>query len=241
MNKLKKALRGFKHLCFLDFEGTQFTHEMIAFGAVFATLKSDLSIKKYKNPIKRYVKCRSNIGKFVEDLTGINKVILDKEGIPFSQALQEIKKYCGLSFKKTLFVTFGNHDIRIISQSLSHSMDADAEIAKTIMKNYLDLQAFISEFVKDEHNNPYSLEKYVEFFGLTFDGAAHDPMYDAFNLMNIYDAFLKQKDKVAVSYMNALSKDTKIPVPVREILKKLANGESVDAKDYRSEVDKYLE
>ena len=241
MNKLKKALRGYKHLCFLDFEGAQYSHEMIAFGAVFVSLKNDLTIKKSKKPIKQYVKCYSKIGKFVEDLTGIKKEILDKEGISFAKAIQEIKKYCGLYFKKTIFVTFGNHDVRILSQSLAHSLDADIESAKLITKCHFDLQAFLSEFIKDDNNNPYSLEKYVEFFGLTFDGTAHDPVYDAINLMNIYEAFLEQKEKVTDEYMKLLSRDTRVPMPVREVIKKLINGEEVSPKEYRQIVRNYLE
>ena len=34
MKRVLKNFKGHKHLLFMDFEGTQFSHEMIAFGAV---------------------------------------------------------------------------------------------------------------------------------------------------------------------------------------------------------------
>ena len=58
MEKLRKLLKGHKYICFLDFEGTQFSHEMIAFGAVFVTLDKNGFIAKEKKPIRKYVKCK---------------------------------------------------------------------------------------------------------------------------------------------------------------------------------------
>lgn len=38
MKNVLKKLKGRHYLCFLDFEGTQFSHEMIAYGAVLVTI-----------------------------------------------------------------------------------------------------------------------------------------------------------------------------------------------------------
>ena len=46
MKYLEKHLNKRKILCFLDLEGTQFSHEMIALGAVKVDIKKDGSIKK---------------------------------------------------------------------------------------------------------------------------------------------------------------------------------------------------
>lgn len=240
VKKLVKLLKGNKYLCFLDFEGTQFSHEMIAIGAVFGSIGKDLIVKKSKAPIKIYVKAKNKIGKYVEELTGITQQELDKIGIPFSHAMYQLKKYCGLAFKKCTFVTFGSHDMRIISQSVSYNLDAPAEITKQIVKNHIDFQAFISEFVRDQNNNPLSLERYVEFFDVKFVGNAHDPKYDAINLMNIYNAFLTKKDLVTQEYMKTLTRDTRLPVPLRQTLAKLVNGESVSPEDYEKAVKECL-
>ena len=124
MEKVRRLLRGYRHICFLDFEGTQFSHEMIAFGAIFVTLNKDGTIAKQKKPIKQYVKCKNQIGKFVKNLTGITEKDLEKYGIDFATAIKDIKKYCGMNFKKTIFMTFGNHDIRILNQSSSYNLNS---------------------------------------------------------------------------------------------------------------------
>ena len=240
MKKLEKALRGLKYLCFLDFEGTQYTHEMIAFGAVFASLDRKNEIKKHKEPIKFLVKSKNKVGKIVENLTGITDYDVEKRGIPFSQALVEIKKYCGLAFKKTLFVTFGNHDMKILNSSCSYNFDVDKDLINIIRKNYLDYQSFISEFIKDANSNPYSLENYLEVFGIKFEGTAHDPSYDALNLMYLYDAFLKNKDVVIEEYRKVLSKLHHLPEPVKKAITALAEGNDYTYSEFLESIRESL-
>ena len=81
MEKVRRLLRGYRHICFLDFEGTQFSHEMIAFGAMLTTVDKNGLIVKEKKPIKYYVKCKNQIGKFVKNLTGITEKDLEKHGV----------------------------------------------------------------------------------------------------------------------------------------------------------------
>ena len=49
MKKFERLLKGHKSLVFLDFEGTQFSHEMIAIGAVHAVIDRHGYIKKSKS------------------------------------------------------------------------------------------------------------------------------------------------------------------------------------------------
>lgn len=241
MKKIQKLLKGHKHICFLDFEGTQFSHEMIAFGAVFVTLDKNNNVKTKKNPIKFYVKAKNNIGKVVEKITGITQKDLDEKGVSFATAMKEIKKYCGMHFKAgTSFITFGNHDMRIISQSFAYNLDAPGEITSVIQKNYIDLQFVISEFVKGEDSNPLSLEKYLEVFGIPFEGTAHDPMYDALNLMYLYKAFMERKDVVLERYLMTLSKTSHLPEPIFLAVKDLASGKDVTATEFKKNVEEYI-
>ena len=48
MKKFDKLLKGHKNIVFLDFEGTQFSHEMIAIGAIATTIDRNGRIKKAK-------------------------------------------------------------------------------------------------------------------------------------------------------------------------------------------------
>ena len=240
MEKLRKLLKGHKYICFLDFEGTQFSHEMIAFGAVFVTLDKNGLIAKEKKPIRKYVKCKNKIGKFVSNLTGITEKDLEKYGVDFATASKEIKKYCGLNFKKTSFMTFGNHDIRILNQSSSYNLNSPKELVDIIRKNYIDFQSIISEFIKDNNGNPLSLTHYLELFNIQFDGQAHDPLYDALNLGKLYNAFLKEKDIVLAEYLKVLGRANFGPQPVCKAIHKLVNGEAITSEEFIEYLKDYI-
>lgn len=240
MNKINKALKGSSSICFLDFEGTQFTGEMIALGAYFVSLNKNGTIKRNKNPIMVYVKCKNKIGKFVEELTGINQSHLDKYGVSFSIAMKELESYCGMKFPKTAFVTFGNNDIRILNQSISYNLDSSKEITSVIHKKYIDFQAIISEFIKDDSANPLSLSNYCELFEIGFDGTKHNPKDDAVNLARLYQAFLTRKDIVLDNYLKTLQKTRHLPDPIQKATIKLASGEDVSANDFVNLCKEYI-
>ena len=232
VKKLSNLLSGHKYICFLDFEGTQFSHEMIAYGAVLASLKKDGTIKNHKEPIKVYVKAKNKVGKFVEQLTGITDYTLQHSGVSFLEAMKQLKKYCGLHFSKCLFVTFGNHDLKILNQSIAYSLDAPKDITTYIHKGFFDYQAFISNYCRDEANNPYSLENYLNVYNVKFEGTAHDPRYDALNLMYLYDAFLKNKEITVSEYLKVLAKTNHIPAPIKKVVEKLSRGENITSEEY---------
>ena len=240
MKKLEKLLKHHKKILFLDFEGTQYSHEMIAIGAVAVTVDKKGLIKNRKLPFKIYVKAKNKVGKYVTELTGINDDILAEKGVPFDKAMEELKKYAGLSFKKSSFITFGNHDMRILSQSISHSLDYPKDICSQIQKNYIDYATFINEFLRDDNGNPFSLVHCCELFNLQLAGDAHDPAIDAINLANLYDAFLRNIPLVVEQYKKALPLYGHLPTPVSELLKKLNNNEAITLDNYDEEIRRYL-
>jgi inhibitor of KinA sporulation pathway (predicted exonuclease) len=241
MKALTRQLHHHRHLLFLDLEGTQFSHEMIAFGAVKAVLNVDGSIQKTYKGIKRYVKPKNSIGSFVKKLTGITKEQLESEGITYGEALQAIKNYCGSMFDKTTFVTFGTHDVRIIMQSLLHTPEADETIAKHIVKQHLDLSSFLSQFIKDDQNNPLSLNNYLKVFELSFDGIMHNPLDDARNLVKLFKSCYKRQDIIFDQYLRVLTQMRHLPDPVLTIIKQLVNDEDVTASDFKKLIREYIE
>lgn len=241
MKKLNNLLKGHRYIAFLDFEGTQFSHEMIAVGAVLASLDKNAHIKKLKPAFKIYVKAKNKIGKYVTDLTGITQDILDKKGVSFSKAMQELKKYLGIYFKKSSFVTYGNHDMRILGHSISYNLDAPKNLCQQIQKNYIDFSVFINEFIRDKNGNPLSLIHNCELFNVVLVGEAHDPAVDAINLANLYDAFLNHMDLVAEQYKRAIVKSSHFPAPIASIVKKLNAGETITPDIYEQEIKEYLE
>lgn len=241
MKKFERLLKGHKSLVFLDFEGTQFSHEMIAIGATHVIIDRHGYIKKHKKPFRAYVKAHNRVGKIVTDLTGITDEMLKQKGVSFFTAMSDLKKYVGLSFRKSSFITFGNHDMKILSSSISYSFDFPKETVQCIQQNYIDFSAFISEFMRDDKGNPLSLVRYCEAFGVKEAGPAHDPAVDAENLAWLYDATMRKSSLLVSEYKKVLKSFNHFPLPVSNVIKKLANDEPVTAEEFEEEIKQYIE
>lgn len=236
MQALNKYLMNRKTLCFLDLEGTQFSHEMIAIGAVKVSVKKDGTIKKIHKGYYTLVKAKNRVGSVVTNLTGITDKDLKEKGISFRSAVDNVKKYMGREFTKCLFVTFGNHDVRIISQSLAHNLDARKDDVEVLIKHNFDLADFLNTYLKDENNNNLSLAHMLEKFKINFKGTQHNALADAINLAYLYDAFLKNKDILAVEYRKTLGMYRHLPEPIHRAVERLANGETVKPEEF----DEYI-
>ena len=241
MKKFDRLLKGHKNIVFLDFEGTQFSHEMIAIGAVSCVIDRNGRIKKMKKPFKILVKAKNKVGKYVASLTGITDELLAKEAVSFAKAIDALKKYVGIPFKKSSFVTFGSHDLTILNRSISYNFDFNKEACSNIQKNYIDFLAFIGEFVKDPKGNQISLVHFCQMFGVQEAGPAHDPSVDAVNLANLYDAVMSNKDTLLDEYKKVLGKFSHFPEPINKVVQKLVSGESVSPEDFEQEIKKYID
>lgn len=240
MKALDKHLNYVKTLCFLDLEGTQFSHEMIALGAVKVSIRKDGSVRKIHRGIYTLVKSKNRVGNVVTDLTGITDAQLRKSGVPFRVAMDQLKKYMGRDFTKCKYVTFGSHDLRIISQSLAYNLDAKKEDVQVLIKHNFDLAEFFSNYVKDENNNNLSLANFLKVFNVEFKGTQHNALADALNLVYLYDAFLKNKDIVKDEYTKVLAKMRHLPDPIHYILQDLVNNKSVTYEDFEHYVEESL-
>ena len=241
--KLQQILKGHKVLVFMDYEGTQFSHEMIALGAILVVIDPKTGrIKKKKAPFKTYVKAHNKIGSYVERLTGIKEDLLKEKGVSFNDAMKAFKSYCGLNFKKATFITYGNHDMRILGQSIAYNLTYPKDVTSQIQKNYFDYSVFIGEFIRDDKGNPLSLIHLCELFSVPEAGTAHDPAIDAINLANLYDAFLDKKDLVIDEYRKHIKTHSNhLPTPIHNAIVKLASGQDVTAKEFSEELKNYID
>ena len=241
--KLQQILKGHKVLVFMDYEGTQFSHEMIALGAILVVIDPKTGrIKKKKAPFKTYVKAHNKIGSYVERLTGIKEDLLKEKGVSFNDAMKAFKSYCGLNFKKTTFITYGNHDMRILGQSIAYNLTYPKDVTSQIQKNYFDYSVFIGEFIRDDKGNPLSLIHLCELFSVPEAGTAHDPAIDAINLANLYDAFLDKKDLVIDEYRKHIKTHSNhLPTPIHNAIVKLASGQDVSAEEFSEELKNYID
>lgn len=240
MKSLEKKINNVKVLCFLDLEGTQFSHEMIAIGAVKVYLRKDKTIKRICRGYYTLVKPKNRIGKVVTDLTGITEADIKKSGVPFRVALEGLKKYMRRDFTKSMYVTFGNHDLRILAQSLAHNLDVKKEDVQLLIKHNFDFADFASSYIKDENNNTYSLTNFLKLFHIEFEGTQHNALADAKNLAYLYDAFLKQKVIVKNEYKKVLSHARHLPEPVHDVVQALSEGKTVTPEDFEQFIDKSI-
>lgn len=240
MKKIESVLKNRNSVVFFDLEGTQRTSEMIAIGAVLVFLNKDGTIKKYKKPFKMYVRSTTKVGEIVKQLTSIDDKLLKEKGHSFYDTMVELKKYCGLKWRKSLFVTFGNNDLRILNQTIAHNLNSPIEICRQIQRNYWDFGAFISNYVKDPKYQTYSLVHLCELYDIELATPAHDPAADALNLAYLYDAFIKKNDITKREYKKVLCDNPKLPTSIRSVLKKLTSGQSVTSEDFDDAIKEEL-
>ena len=238
---LKHIIKDRTCLVFIDFEATQLTHEMIQIGAIKVYLKPDLTIKKTFKPYETLVKPKNHVGKIVTELTGLTDYRVKKDGVPYRVALNGLKKYCGRDFERCLFVVYGNSDGTILRSSGEHNMDASMPDTMFIVHHLFDFSSFAYRYIKGEDGNPMSLSRLVALFGIPFDGHAHTALDDARNLMNVYQAFLTDKEKVKHEYMKSLSHYTKGHPVITEVIRKLGKGETVTPEEFEAIVTRSLQ
>ena len=241
MRELQKHINHRTMITFLDLEGTQFSHEMIAIGAVKVSLKKDGSIRKIHKGYYSLVKPKNKIGKVVVDLTHIKEEDVKKYGKPFRVVISDLKKYLGREFTKTLWITFGNHDQRILAQSLAYNLDAPKEDVQLMIKHSFDFSEFTANFVRDENSNTYSLANLLKLYGVEFKGTQHNALADALNLAYLYQAFIDRQDVTKVEYKKVLVKQKHLPEPVHKLLVSLlSENKAVTPEDIDESIEEYL-
>lgn len=196
MRLLKEEIGEPRELVFLDLEGTQLSHETIAIGACKYFCGPDLLPLPGKKiqVFKRLIKPQSPVGGVVTILTGITDDRLKTEGITFHKALVELMTFTKCTGKK-VYITFGNQDLNMLYQSKVRANDQLCQdFYDHIKRNWFDMQAFVSRFVHDERHMTFSQPKLLEIYEAKNLQHAHDPLYDAENLMNLFIQVIKRPD-----------------------------------------------
>lgn len=240
MKKLHNLVRNCKQLVFVDLEGTQFSHELIAIGAIKVTLTRKGTIKRKSKNFKHYVKPKGAIGRYVRKLTGITQELLDEKGLEFEEVMELFKKFVGRNADKTKYVTFGNHDLRIFQQSAKFSSNPNNEFVNQIAKRNIDLSAVISEYVRNGRDT-YSLVNLCKLFGVPVIEPAHDPLNDALMLAGLYDSFYLKTDIIIEKYHEILKNPSKFTRPHQKLFQKLRRDGTVTLDDFEKIVREEIE
>ena len=243
MKALKKLLKNHKNIIFLDLEGTQFSHEIIAIGAIKCQIdEKGMIIEKNKcETIRLFVKSLGQIGKVVQNMTHIDEEILKNEGISLEEAFDKFNNFINLPLDECSFIVFGSNDCKMILDSITYSKPNNEEIGFSIAKNSIDFLMFISQYVKDDNGNNYSLVNYLKVFGVEPYGISHDPLNDSIDLMNLYDAVNTKKDILLKEYLKVLQKQRIFPQPVKDAINRLCSGDNLTSDDFISDCKSYLE
>lgn len=242
MRLLKEEIGSPKELVFLDLEGTQLSHETIAIGACKYYCGEDLlplSGRKVE-VFKRLVKPQERVGGVVTVLTGITDERLDQEGVSFHKALAELMDFSKCSGKK-VYVTFGNQDLNMLYQSKVRANDQlSMDFFDHVKRNWFDLQAFVSRFVYDEKHLTFSQAKLLEIYQAEDLKNAHDPLYDAENLMNLFLSVIKRPDITLREFKRHLCSSKDFPAIMKPLVEGLFQGRDLTAQRFEKALEDYF-
>ncbi|WP_421378426.1 exonuclease domain-containing protein [Bacillus salacetis] len=179
-----------KQFIFFDFEmkcdnrGMAFEEmEAIRLGAV----KYDLQTKQVTH-FNRFIKpsVPDALSDFCKKLTGIEDVDL-AAAEPFPLVFKEFLFWVG-GVKKSRFFSWSKSDMtRLKMDSTLHGLHA-VTIEK-IESRYADFQ---ETFTKHVSKDNLSVENALALYGVEFKGDAHNPMYDAYNTLQIFLHYYSQ-------------------------------------------------
>ena len=155
-------------------EPVYLTGEIVEIGAVKLdeTFKIVDELRLYVMP-KYYTKMHRKIA----SLTHINDKCLQEKGMPFPEAFQAFRQWCGEEYA---YMTWSDSDLPVlIDNMLLHSLDASQ------LPVCYDIQRiFAREIMRTDRQ--YSLDAAIELLGEQGD-QAHDALHDARNTVKVCD------------------------------------------------------
>ena len=244
MELLKEYVgKSTEHILFLDIEGTQLKHEVIAIGAVLCDVNEDLVPTGKKSTFKCYVKPNSKVGNLVTMITGIDEETVAIEGINFVEAMHKLSVFLGNKTRNLKVLTYGNQDKVMLKNSFrvfnDHSQFITSFMA-FIERNVVDISPFFARYINGNKANLISLINLRKFFKLEPAGQSHDPLVDSLDLYNIYEAVSRDPSLIVESYKEMLLNTDRLPLPVKKLIIALYRGDTVTKEDFLNNISEYF-
>ena len=147
----------------------QIRGEIIQIGAVRLTEDQEVA-DEFQIMIKP--KYYRHLNRRVSKLTGIKESQLREEGVPFPEAIEAFKQWCG---EELVFLTWGFDDIGILRENLQlFGLDTD------FTEKWYNAQ-MIFNAQTDGSNAQKALKTAMEIFGIEATRPAHDALGDAYH------------------------------------------------------------
>lgn len=244
MELLKKYIgENTENILFLDIEGTQIKHEVIAIGAVLTAVDENLCPVGETTTFKCFVKPNSKVGNLVTMITGINEEILELEAIDFVEALHKLSVFLGNKTKNLKILTYGNQD-KVMMKNSFRVFDDHTQFTKSFMafieRNIVDISPFFARYINGNKSSLISLINLRNFFKLEPAGQSHDPLVDSLDLFNIYNLVSKNPSLIIDSYEQMLLNSDILPKPVKKLVISLYRGETVTKEDFLKNISEFF-
>ena len=172
----------------------QIRGEIIQLGAVRVTEAQEVA-DEFQIMVKP--KFYRHLNRRVSKLTGIKETQLREEGVPFPEAMEQFKDWCG---EDIIFLTWGFDDIGILRENLKLY-----ELDESFTEKWYNAQ-MIFNAQTDGSTSQKALKTAMEIFGIEATRPAHDALGDAYHTALIcarldlkrgaqeYDAALKSHE-----------------------------------------------
>ena len=147
----------------------QIRGEIIQIGAVRLTEAQEVA-DEFQIMIKP--KYYRHLNRRVSKLTGIKESQLREEGVPFPEAIEAFKQWCG---EEIVFLTWGFDDIGILRENLQLF-----ELNTDFTEKWYNAQ-MIFNAQTDGSNSQKALKTAMEIFGIEATRPAHDALGDAYH------------------------------------------------------------
>ncbi len=196
--------------------------EIIQIGAVKynSQMKCIGTFNRFVSPVL-YKKIEPTVAK----LTGLDMPILQKEGIPFSKAIKEFRKFVG---SDSILMSWGAQDAQILKKNC-HYYNPDAKLC--FMTHFVDVQRYATHMLTGEKSggNQLSVKMAADMAGICYDETRlHDALVDAtvsgMVFSKIFDKEQIKRYIVDVSTKACAFKD----VPITDL-----NGTDVDKQAFK--------
>lgn len=147
----------------------QIRGEIIQIGAVRVTESLEVA-DEFQIMVKP--KYYRHLNRRVSKLTGIKETRLREEGVPFPEAMEQFRAWCG---EEIVFLTWGFDDIGILRENLQlHGLNTD------FTEKWYNAQ-MIFNAQTDGSTSQKALKTAMETFGIEASRPAHDALGDAYH------------------------------------------------------------